>query len=125
MTWILVLIAILIFAGIGAFRLLKTKIAAAQSSTETPPPGQQQNPIFSINGNEFEITPAKSCQESHGCKYVAPVVSITEVCEMKATEDAIATVSKNTKRVKKILTDARQALLEFTSDAPVKTEAAA
>jgi len=114
MTWLLVIIAILIFVGIGAFRLLKTKIAAAQSSTATPPPGQQQNPFFSINGNEFEITPAKPCE-----------VSIAEVCEMKATEDAIATVSKNTKRVKKILTDARQALLEFTSDAPVKPEAAA
>jgi hypothetical protein len=123
MIWLLVIIAILIFVGIGVFRLLKTKIAAAQSSAASPPPGQQQNPIFSINGNEFEITPAKPCEVSHGCKYVAPVVSITEVCEMKATEDAIATVTKNTKRVKKILVDARQALLEFTSDAPVKPEA--
>lgn len=114
------LIYLLIFVAIALVALVLIsamwpKIATAVKAAK--PPASPSLPMFiDGNGNQFDITPAKPCEVASHCRYEAPVVSITEPCALTKTEEAISTVTSNTKRIRKVYRDAKQALMDFIAD---------
>jgi hypothetical protein len=117
-----ILIAMVLAAGVGISaawpkisELLKSKATGAG-----PTPTDHTPMFIDSTGQAFSIETAPSCDTpAPACKYVAPVVSITEPCALSKTEEAITTINTHTKRIRKVYNDAKQALMEFAKDAEV------